>query len=822
MLVEAIADKFNTYFKQSADHNTVLWFDPEREWEGLLPYLRPHLPMLEFEGSLLHLRYQLVERSQDQRYVVYLPFEALQSTRRGEAEYLRPLIYTSKVFDDPIETVLHDQGVNFPQGYGKMREIRPHLPALAVASVGKGQAFWDALESVDSVLARLIPDFEDRLMQLLTSPDRTKQIFAGPEQENAFFTLLESEFGTMPPEPGEEERWANRFTAELCLVKTFVAADKPSDFPFEQALPDPVHWDRCLNFLNTWQRDEMFNHAFARRARAMDERYNLANWVKSLPESPKANAFLNVERAIWERMKARLDQVSDKDGAVEFCRAHRETFQERAKGFWVRDGALSGWSALARMAEVIIGADNALDEYSQYSHVHAMIERYTQSWWQVDRAYRCFNDQAKRGAGQLDTARKWTRRIYREYLETINATFGEMLVDARDWPSDDLSIGAGDLWEGALSKGKERRALILVDALRYEWGRDLSERLLPNTQASPGSLLSPLPSVTALGMAALLPGWSDFEVDYLDGKWSVVASEFDGDLAEKRYRLAWLEKQLGRVATFNLDEWLTLPLDEAPEDLDWLIISSTEIDTVGEGAGPVTWHTAEALLDRLEQAIRRLLAQNCAEIHVLSDHGFLLRESVRESDKVTVDVPSEQLLKRSERYLLLQGKDPAPIELPSLPVSGSADLTAVFPRGIGCFFTPGPYDFMHGGISLQELVTAHITVRQSIEEKPVSVSLELMPGDEIRNAIFKIRLVPQDVDLLSRPRKVEISIASKGERLSSMWEAVVNKDVVEKSLRLSSQMNLDEGDTIAVQVWDADTGELLAQQSAVVQIDLDW
>ena len=58
--------------------------------------------------------------------------------------------------------------------------------------------------------------------------------------------------------------------------------------------------------------------------------------------------------------------------------------------------------------------------------------------------------------------------------------------------------------------------------------------------------------------------------------------------------------------------------------------------------------------------------------------------------------------------------------------------------------------------------------------------------------------------------------------MSQTWETVVNRDVVEKSLRLSPQMGLSEGDVITVRVRDADTGELLAQQPAVVQVDLDW
>jgi hypothetical protein len=55
-----------------------------------------------------------------------------------------------------------------------------------------------------------------------------------------------------------------------------------------------------------------------------------------------------------------------------------------------------------------------------------------------------------------------------------------------------------------------------------------------------------------------------------------------------------------------------------------------------------------------------------------------------------------------------------------------------------------------------------------------------------------------------------------------VWEAEVDRDVVEKSLRLEPDSGLAVGDGIAVRVWDAITGELLAQQAAVVYVDLSW
>ena len=112
-------------------------------------------------------------------------------------------------------------------------------------------------------------------------------------------------------------------------------------------------------------------------------------------------------------------------------------------------------------------------------------------------------------------------------------------------------------------------------------------------------------------------------------------------------------------------------------------------------------------------------------------------------------------------------------------------------------------------------------MRQPVEERPVGVSLELVTGPEIRNAIFKVRLVPQGVDLWTRARQVKLDVACEGQRVSRAWEAVVDRDVVEMSLWLEPDAGLAVDDALAVRAWETVTGELLAQQSATVYVDLD-
>ncbi|TET54227.1 MAG: hypothetical protein E3J64_02240, partial [Anaerolineales bacterium] len=375
MLIKLIADRFNTYFEQDPDHDTVLWFDPQREWEGLLSYLKPHLPLLIFEASQLHLRHQLVKRAAGERYVVYLPFQPIQSTERGEAEYLRPLAYSAMVFDDTLEAVLRDARVAFPEASSTMRELRPLLRPLAVASVGKGKAFWESVVNLETALARLIPDFEDLLLRLLAVPGRTVVEFEAQKIAGPILELFQRQFGVEPPARGEEEAWADRFTATLCLVDVYLAADKPDSFPFKGVLPAPVHWDRCCNFLRKWQRDEMFKEAFARRAKAIDGQYALAGWVQGLPHPPESSAFLNVERAAWDDVREELDAIADKSQAVAVCRAKKDFIRQHAGGYWAREGSLAGWAALARMTEVVIGADDALAELPDYLTAQALIGR---------------------------------------------------------------------------------------------------------------------------------------------------------------------------------------------------------------------------------------------------------------------------------------------------------------------------------------------------------------------------------------------------------------------------------------------------------------
>jgi len=817
MLIDALINEFTTYFDQDPGHYTILWFDPSGELEALLPHLRPRMPRLIVREGQLHIRYLLAQRAPGARVVVYLPLA------KEKAIYLRPYFSTAKCHQESIAHVLHQSGIVLPDD----RQLRALLPELATASIGKGKTFWQGIVNLETALGRLMPDFDEKLLRWLAAPQTTRAELENQGAVQAFFTLAKLQFGVPAPEPGQEDAWADRFTALLCLVEARAAAPTAPDFPFEDSLPPKMYWEPCRAFLRRWQHHELFKAAFKQRVQALDAAYHLGGWAANLPPGAVGSSFLNVEQALWEQMQVRLDALQDRAEALALVQAYQDVFRQRAASFWAREGDVPGWQALLGMGETLLLSQEALREALECNTPAAMVAQYAAAWQRVDAAYRRFCTQLDRTGAQLDAALKWTERTYREYLNGINGHFTALVAQAQQWPPAGCTLAGAALWAAPPAAVKGLHALVMVDALRYELAQDMIARLNLGQNALTAHL-SPVPSITELGMAALLPGWERFRVTYEDG-WGIQAPGSSDNLVRKDKRLAYLTARLGKTAVFDLDQWLATPLNSLNKDVGWIVITSQAIDAAGEGIGAVALHTFDALLDRLEQGVRRLLAVGCAEISIASDHGFLLRETIREADKVNAKEPG--LLKKHARYAVAHGAAYAGagadwVALPHLPVHGSADLVAWFPRGVGCFLTPGPYNYMHGGIALQEVVVPVIQIRQTALERPVGVTLELADGGltafaEIRNAIFKVRLIPTGADLLSRPRQVEIDIVKQGQRVSRVWEVQVERDVIEKSLMLETAYGLQYEDTVEIRVRDAITSELLDSKTAIVKVDLD-
>lgn len=262
----------------------------------------------------------------------------------------------------------------------------------------------------------------------------------------------------------------------------------------------------------------------------------------------------------------------------------------------------------------------------------------------------------------------------------------------------------------------ERVFVIISDAMRYEVGMELAERLNSETigVCEMKTMLGVVPSVTKLGMAALLPHRNiDFDENgrvFLDGKDStglenrknIIESKFEESIAVHFQDVLAMNKA-GRRETFKGKKLIYMYHDT--------------IDAMGDKASTeiYTFNAVETALNQLYDLVKIIRDDlSGTNIYITSDHGFLYqRDALEESNKIGNEIKDAIEIKR--RYVLSKERldiaGQMAIDLSSI-VKNEQQLTAYVPNGIIRNRLQGTgMNFVHGGASLQEVVVPLIAFK---------------------------------------------------------------------------------------------------------------
>ena len=833
MLVQALTEYFNGYFNRAEHCDTILWFDPDQEYSALLDHLT-ELDLWRYENSLLQIRYRLIHRAPGERTVVYLPL------RLEDAEILRPFFATGLVFRERLYRFLRRQGLDFPDDPQVAHELRALLPRLAARSVSKERAFWEYnLANLERARETLLGNFDDTLLRFLAQPQAIVAELKREQLDGLFFAQLESAYGLVldaTPEDDPEEV-ARRLTAQLILTCAYTQAETnlrehgfgPPDFPYPERLAAPMYHARCWVFVTRWQSSLIYGAAYARLADELQSHYDLTRWAVSLPDDvglTLRDTFANVQEALWVYIEEALASLESEDEWRSWLQHHASTASVRAQDFWARQTGDPGWGLLLLASGLLTAIDRLRGELNRWVRPADALRAYAQGWHCIDQDYRRLREALDGSPRSHDRLRDRCARSYRDILRRMNDRFCTLLEAEGSWPPQGACPepveGEGlpsqdGFWADvadALEPG-QRVGVMFVDALRYELAQELCEMLEAEDAGDQRELtarLAAIPTVTPIGMTALLPGGDRRRVAYRDG-WEITIED-SGNLKDKSARRKWLEHHLPDVQFYNLDKLLNTPADQIPE-ADAYVIFDTTLDAVGETASQLAWNTFSTLLQSVKKGVHKLLELGIDQVHVVTDHGFLLLDEVGEHDKISVrDVPA---LAKKSRYVV--GTHLGRTDQLRLPVPGSQDLEAWFPLGIGCFRTPGPYNYVHGGLSLQELVVPHLRVSQQVMGRPVGIRTEL--PKVIRNAQYRVRFEPEAADIFDRPRQVRLTLEKAGESVIPPLSCVVGPSgPTTVDVFLPMGCGLERGDRVRWALRDAVTEELLDEQEAVSRVDL--
>ncbi|MEO7591831.1 MAG: PglZ domain-containing protein, partial [Byssovorax sp.] len=290
-------------------------------------------------------------------------------------------------------------------------------------------------------------------------------------------------------------------------------------------------------------------------------------------------------------------------------------------------------------------------------------------------------------------------------------------------------------------------AYFFVDAMRFEMGVELSERLPGTAEVAIRPAIGALPSITPIGMAALLPGASSSfsVVEQNDKLGAKIDGTFLPDLASRKKLAA---ARVPGMVDLSLDEVLSLPaskLAKKVEGAPLVLVRSQEIDHAGEaGFTSQARLVMDNVIDNLARAMRKLAVAGVEHSVVTADHGHLFY-GVNRDESMRIDAPGGKQIELHRRcWMGRGGSTPHRTRRAKAADLGyDSDLDFIFPVGAGVFKGGGDLSFHHGGTSLQEMVIPVVTVRLKLRPSnrpqagPVTVS---DAPEKITNRIFSIKL----------------------------------------------------------------------------------
>ena len=304
--------------------------------------------------------------------------------------------------------------------------------------------------------------------------------------------------------------------------------------------------------------------------------------------------------------------------------------------------------------------------------------------------------------------------------------------------------------------------VIISDALRYEIAASLAEQLRRETQSQVNlkSMQAIFPTITKFGMAALLPH-NELSVELKNAKTDKLAVLADGQSTDANNRDKILKAANKASVALKYKDIIGMKRVERQSLIKGMNVVYIYHDTIDE-AGHLEhgiFSACDTAMDELKNMVR-IIANEWGGTNILmtADHGFLYTyRPLTEDDKVDKTTENAQDVESGRRYAIMQKGAKPQYLLPVKFLDGKTDYDAFAPReSVRIKMKGGGLNFVHGGISLQEMVVPVIEYhflrnqnkeykknKSKYDTKPVEISL-LSANRKISNMLFSLNFYQKD------------------------------------------------------------------------------
>jgi len=359
------------------------------------------------------------------------------------------------------------------------------------------------------------------------------------------------------------------------------------------------------------------------------------------------------------------------------------------------------WKDIITLVEFDI---NPLNKCSNLSEV---VYFYTEHFYRLDRAIRNLYSIFLHDESII--------RPIQEYYENLNY---ELLESWFRYCSE-YNTSQQSFLPNLLKKAKKETAIIVGDGIRFEIAEYIAKSLKDGLSVEKNVILADIPSETEHNMSALYVGNNE-----------IIPLQKDR------------EKRLGEICKKDI-KFMNLDKLNYGVKADYLILSYKDIDNAGEKMQQGALKIFEELEKSFIDKILMLFKIGYKEVHLVTDHGFVLTGLLDEADKIEVNIKSKKEI--HERFIRTEDKP-------------NNDNWIIFPKAYGkynyiCmskshrpFKSKGVYGFAHGGFTPQEIIIPHFIFHKTVSPAN-SLNIKIKNKEELGEVagdIFNIKLQSEE------------------------------------------------------------------------------
>jgi hypothetical protein len=779
-----------TIEKQVNDKGLVIWFDPDGFYKEFVSQLKINdCEVVIHSDGYYKLRYDIREKmklEKPPRMVIYLQIDQ-EKTENALIEFTtfgtvlkpaqipwqkntRPSVVARNSLKDQMDKIsLEEICTQVDGGNITLSEIENSLQ-----SGGQG-----ALSLIRVIYGTLVPS--DISLIFLSSDDLDEEVIKRDALEQ-LKSILTGAFGIQTNDIKDIVSLRERFASSLFMADLRLSIPTtPTGFP-PLTIPDnAIHKKACIDLVHTWRNRRDLSMSYAEYASRFEQRIDLSR-VSFTPEDLSISETLSsLDLRLLELVEICLSKgVSQQIGNL---------IEQRRKTFWPSILPELGfrWELCQYAGRIALLRDHIKKEIGKQSmDSMKLLTNYVEGdrpWFEIDGAQRAFERMIyKIDLDKYPTTKKLvieTRKAYRDVANVMCDKMTETLKTGNRVP---MEKSQRSIFKNFVQSGlaNTKTAYILVDALRYEMAVEMARNFESDFEWQLSWAVGSLPSVTEIGMVAVLPG-AEERMGIQDTGNGTIAASINGQvLSSRTKRIGYVKDRLKGAVAFEMEDILSEKKRASslvPKDCKFALVTSREIDDIGETNNHLIINQGfEPILGQVVKAVFKLARMGFTRIVVTADHGFLLVPNL--GDEMKMDEPQGKSAVIHIRAWVGYGGRPSAgnflIKLSELGYESELDL--ILPKGLGLFRVPGgEITYFHGGPSPQEMTVPILNLTPKGMLKPTEKfrdSWILTPqSTRITTTFFSVTISGKSSSFDVNSRLISLELRDKEKVVSSIVSA---------------------------------------------------